>query len=477
MASRQLAVLALLALLAVPGAAKKPKGIKEARAMSRQGSTGAVCPALAGELLSWQGWGGKGGGLPLAVSLGGARAGSATPLKAPPYFTHPSNGCTTCRPPLEGTASTRQGVAKPLSLEDDGIAAMQPRKGRVPPKYIMMQCRRSYRPRQYIEAGAGASSAGVGPAAAAVIARQHLLGARDSAALRELMHGLAGKHLVFLGDSVLRQITLALMCAFSEAGLRPSNVTFSKKTEMQAVYPNGLVVSRWAMTKVSWWHSKHLEEQLGAADLVVASTGRHYPFASKRAEYQRAVELLAKSMSGVLGGRGVLLDMLPAHFPTPSGDFTDPRGRLKVYRSGRVGYVCKGFSDKKGASWQNDAMAAAAAAHGVPVVEFSHVLRERWDAHMGWDEPGGKGARKYLDCVHWCWSPSLFQPLLSRLLSALRTALACPPPARELLYKGLWERFHSGLPQQQLRLPAAAEGGGQRQQPQEPEGEVVFEED
>mmetsp|Transcript_11630 Transcript_11630/g.32957 ORF Transcript_11630/g.32957 Transcript_11630/m.32957 type:complete len:122 (-) Transcript_11630:627-992(-) len=48
MASRQLAVLALLALLAVPGAAKKPKGIKEARAMSRQGSTGAVCPALAG---------------------------------------------------------------------------------------------------------------------------------------------------------------------------------------------------------------------------------------------------------------------------------------------------------------------------------------------------------------------------------------------------------------------------------------------
>jgi hypothetical protein len=68
--------------------------------------------------------------------------------------------------------------------------------------------------------------------------------------LSELMDSLAGRHLLMLGDSVMRQVAMALMCAWRRMGIVPTSATFGTEGDVSVTYPNGLVLSRWTMQLV-----------------------------------------------------------------------------------------------------------------------------------------------------------------------------------------------------------------------------------
>eukprot|EP00959_Pyramimonas_sp_CCMP1952_P423183 8864547-Pyramimonas_sp.AAC.1 len=51
---------------------------------------------------------------------------------------------------------------------------------------------------------------------------------------------------------------------------------FSAKQETQFTYPNGMVLSRWGLLELNYFHSSKLGMEVGAADAVLLNIGRHY---------------------------------------------------------------------------------------------------------------------------------------------------------------------------------------------------------
>lgn len=152
---------------------------------------------------------------------------------------------------------------------------------------------------------------------------------------------------------------------------------------------------------------------------------------------------MAGSLAKVMGGRGLLLETLPAHFPTPSGDFTDPRAKSTGRTKKTYGYACKPYRDEAGANWQNTELRKAADKYGVQVVRYAQVLAKRHDAHVGFRRNTGRK-----DCLHWCFAEELFSPLLSAILGGVQRALECPEPLREFEHDARWKSLAAALTRQ-----------------------------
>ena len=272
------------------------------------------------------------------------------------------------------------------------------------------------------------------------------------------MEAMRGRHLVMLGDSLLRQLTKALACALHRAGHTPTNVTLSEKEEIQIAYDNGFVLSRWALLSLSDYMKRHLEEMLAQGDVIIAGLGRHYKHTDPRGNdgYRGDVVKLVASLKSAAPGRGMLLETLPAHFPTFSGDFFDPRqgaawktkdkmnnfvcqahgdggGTRGVKRGGRRVGASKGDSGLvEGEGWRNEALHAVANPEGVPVIRLHRHLVDRSDAHQGWRGFGNIVRKWGIDCVHWCWSEALMAPSVAVLQQAVLASVRCTKGSPEM---------------------------------------------
>jgi hypothetical protein len=53
-------------------------------------------------------------------------------------------------------------------------------------------------------------------------------------------------------------------------------IMFSEKLETQFTYANGLVISRWGLLELNYFHSEKLSMEAAEADAVILNMGRHY---------------------------------------------------------------------------------------------------------------------------------------------------------------------------------------------------------
>lgn len=126
----------------------------------------------------------------------------------------------------------------------------------------------------------------------------------------------------------------------------------------------------------------------------------------------------------------IMLDTLPGHFPTVSGDIFGERRRAPPYWEPRdmlnplrKDYICVPNEGENG-GWRNGILSAAAAKGKVPVLRLAPFLETRFDAHQGFAGFGGT-KRGHLDCVHWCYSAALWRPALARVHQAVEGAAGC----------------------------------------------------
>jgi hypothetical protein len=329
------------------------------------------------------------------------------------------------------------------------------RRGKMPPKYITPPCGNKggspYAAKRFVPA------AGLSDASAA----DPNLGFDADA----FMGAMAGRHLVMLGDSLLRQLTKALACALHRAGHTPANVTLSEKEEVALTYANGFTLSRWALLSLSPYMVRHVEEMLAQGDVVIAGLGRHYKHTDARGSdgYRGDVVKLVRALKAAAPGRAMLLETLPAHFPTFSGDFFDPRqGAAWKAKDKMNNFVCQAHGDggrgggkgggKKGGGgggsvskrggggggaagsgvvlvegegWRNEALHGVANPEGVPVIRLHRHLVDRPDAHQGWRGFGDVVRKWGIDCVHWCWSRALMAPSVAVLQRAVLAGVQC----------------------------------------------------
>jgi len=252
---------------------------------------------------------------------------------------------------------------------------------------------------------------------------------------QKFMEMVKGKHIVFMGDSTLRQVMLGLGCFLKDAGIRPIEALFSEKLEAQLKYEDGTVLSRWGLSTLTSFHQGRVAQEVVSADVLLVNMGRHYHHTMLgRKEYDKDIKQLVKELGTVPKSTQVVLtETLPGHFSTPSGDLYDKRGDMKHYNVTRVGYKCKAVADTTSSRcghWRNKVLSKYASAAGIPVLPLYDVLADRWDAHLGFDDFGATPQpRQWLDCVHFCYSKELLAPILSRvqevILSALDTLREC----------------------------------------------------
>jgi len=414
--------LLLLAVLCAPAASKD----KPSRTPS--GATARVCPAAAPVSGISGRWVMRS---KLDDGASSQRPGTiqCLPFQGVPIYQTPFKRLYNL-PKALGGPGFYEGVIPPVNVTDELPESLPGAKlrvlpGQLPDKYEMRPCSRKGFRSQYVYVPTGSSTLpDLNPRWAA------------------LMDALAGRHLLMLGDSVMRQVGMALMCAWRRAGIVPTSATFATEGDVSVTYPNGLVLSRWTMQLVDTWYHEHLEEVLAGADVVMANIGRHYSFLKGKKHYNSSMEVLAGSISKVMGGRSLLLETLPAHFPKPSGDFTDPRSSTArpASRSRRSAYACKMYSDEEGANWQNAELSHWATVYNVTVVKYAHVMASRFDGHVGTRRNTGR-----MDCLHWCYAEELFDPLLSALSTATTAALACPGPQRDLSHAPKWRKLIAEL--------------------------------
>ena len=181
---------------------------------------------------------------------------------------------------------------------------------------------------------------------------------------------------------------------------------------------------------------RHMEEMLAQGDVVIAGLGRHYKHTDPRDVYRADVVRLVAALKSAANGRGILLETLPAHFPTVSGDFFDPRQAPAWKAKDKMNnYVCQAHggggggkgggkgggagASVEGEGWRNEALHAVAHPAGIPVIRLHRHLVERWDAHQGWRGFGNIVRKWGIDCVHFCWSQALMAPSVSVLQRAV----------------------------------------------------------
>ncbi|KAK3263789.1 hypothetical protein CYMTET_27431 [Cymbomonas tetramitiformis] len=240
-----------------------------------------------------------------------------------------------------------------------------------------------------------------------------------------ILAALAGKHLLFLGDSVMRQMMEVFVGFLADAGHKASNVTVSVNQEMQVMYANGLVISRWALLHITSFARRSLHLQLAQADVILTGFGRHYNHSSSRAGYTSDLELLATTLRSVAPRRAVLVETLPAHFPTASGDIFDPKRHSAFAMKDKKGYYVCRKTRARGKMWQNTLMHQVASEHHLPVLQVHDIFAARWDAHQGWRGPGDVFRKFGQDCVHWCYSRFLFRPIAAAMQEAVLAATSC----------------------------------------------------
>lgn len=280
------------------------------------------------------------------------------------------------------------------------------RDGQVPIKYLTPPCRPGrhgspYRPQAYVSSSAPAFDA------------------------EKVLAALAGKHLLFLGDSVMRQMMEVFVCSLADAGHKATNVTVSVNQEMQVMYANGLVISRWALLHITPFARRSLHLQVSQADVILTGFGRHYNHSSSRAGYTSDLELLATTLQSAAPRRAVLVETLPAHFPTASGDIFDPKRHAAFAMKEKKGYyVCRKMR-ARGKMWQNKLMHQVASEHNLPVLQVHDIFAARWDAHQGWRGPGDVFRKFGQDCVHWCYSRFLFRPIIAAMQETILAATSC----------------------------------------------------
>eukprot|EP00667_Euglena_gracilis_P016114 EG_transcript_16813 len=240
--------------------------------------------------------------------------------------------------------------------------------------------------------------------------------ALDPARLAAVLHG---KHVLLLGDSVMRQTMSALLCALDSvqtpllAG-RPKASKGGVQYDFQATYGDGTVLSRVSMTR---FQPGLLHAALARADTAVVNIGAWYNRPQRRG-YERDVWALAGALTFFHrrpGRLALLLDTVPQHFPTErgSGTFSDRQEGVRCVPVDPATYAALG------ADWHSQAMRQAAAQRGLPFVEVADLFLPRWDAHLERRPKTPTSGSGALDCTHYCHRDSLWHPLLARLTAAL----------------------------------------------------------
>uniref|UniRef100_A0A7S0R8N9 Trichome birefringence-like C-terminal domain-containing protein n=1 Tax=Pyramimonas obovata TaxID=1411642 RepID=A0A7S0R8N9_9CHLO len=268
---------------------------------------------------------------------------------------------------------------------------------------------------------------------------------------------MAGKHLALIGDSTTRQITMALACFLADAKIKPTKIMFSAKQETQFTYANGMVISRWGLLELNYFHSQKLGMEVGFADAVLLNMGRHYHHTPNGIrDYDRDIKRVVERLGEGSTGQVILMDTLPAHFGSPSGDLFDRKATMSVKKPRGVGYACKPVKDpfgKDGGDWRNIKLRKHAASLGLPVMPLFKILHERWDAHLGPvmfgaeqpaevensrkdDEQEGDEGPEHLDCVHWCFSKLFMEPVVIQVQHALVAALNSSRACRMIVGEG-----------------------------------------
>jgi len=254
---------------------------------------------------------------------------------------------------------------------------------------------------------------------------------------------IANKHLAFIGDSTMRQLMLGMACHLADAGFKPTKIMFSEKLETQFTYANGLVISRWGLLELNYFHSEKLSMEAAEADAVILNMGRHYRHTPKgikeyNTDIKKVVNLVANVADHVF-----LTDTLPSHFASASGDLFDKKGASHAKVRGK-GYACKAVKDavsKNGGQWRNILMRQSAQHDGLSVLPFYKILQERYDAHLGEMTfgpivPKAKVDPDRMDCVHWCYSKTMFEPLIIQMQHAFVAALEGSKMCHQEILKG-----------------------------------------
>jgi len=255
---------------------------------------------------------------------------------------------------------------------------------------------------------------------------------------KPFMQAVAGMHVVFLGDSVFRQLHHSAVCILGQQGYDPETVRFSTKVECEAEYANGVKLSKWTMTEIKKWQLKYLTSQLAPADLAFVSVGHHYSF-DDRANYTLAVEALAAILADSPIPT-ILVEVSPVHFPTETGDLydynrkktfwdrgMDAENKASVYPCHDVDFAAAGEE----ANWRNAALHKAAEKYSLPVLRIHDVWKTRWDAHQGWHSMEDGLRIRRPDCLHFCFNHELFEPLMARVLDTVKQSKRCASDLRK----------------------------------------------
>jgi len=252
-----------------------------------------------------------------------------------------------------------------------------------------------------------------------------------------LMGALKGKKVLFVGDSIMRQIISSLVCALEREGIRPSAVEKpavqpwgsahrlpeDDNMDFSAAYAGGTRLERVSMRK---YLNATFTAVLGYADVLLVNLGAWYR-RGQRLQFQDDVIAVVEALAAFAahpGKAAALLDTLPQHFITHrgSGDFYE-----KVNTSGCTSVDPERYF-RSGGDWHSRIARKAAKKAAVPFVEVVDLFLPRGDAHIELrpkSNAQGKMVRK-LDCSHWCQRDSLWAPLLARLVPTL--SLRAPPP-------------------------------------------------
>lgn len=231
-------------------------------------------------------------------------------------------------------------------------------------------------------------------------------------------HMLAGQHLGFIGDSVLRDVFVQICRSLSQSIVGLSHGDMRKRhfnrTRVQ-LSNNGSLEFVFARDVKDW--ADKLKSFASAFDLVIAHGGAH--IIHKRNEIPHFVRLLQHAALNYTAGSFVWMQYPAVHFPLATGEGGEyeellVKRNFRAYLTGNVTACAARTAPPK------SSITAALLAIDAQLEEVGVIVLPTFDATVQLHESHPQWTRfnNVIDCRHWC-SPGVALTVIERRLYAM----------------------------------------------------------
>lgn len=272
----------------------------------------------------------------------------------------------------------------------------------------------------------------------------------------DFLQSIRGKRLVLIGDSIMGQLWVSLVCTLHSLVHNRLDVEFGRLPGCNDIICPDPHSGKHSFLEGGWMHFpsfnatiSHVVQskfdlqdvlrvfrshRLGARDIVTMNFGVHY---NREEEYDAAMKQFRDELLvGVYGDgstntttqnvhnntlpRILYFQSAPQHFRGSSGYYDQNTQRYPY------GFQCEpvaSLSLRRAADWRNRVIDRyLSSSPSIHIVRIAEALYSQYDAHIGL-EPY---VNTPIDCTHWCFPSGIFKYLHLMLHNAIHRTAAAP---------------------------------------------------